>query len=249
MYNSFAEVYDLFMEQVPYGKWCDFLCRKLAGNGITEGTLCELGCGTGSMTELLAARGFSVIGIDGSEEMLNEAVRKKDLSGREILYLRQDMRDFALHGPVSAIVSVCDCLNYLLSEEELLQTFRCVRNYLSPEGVFFFDMNTQARYAGTGDRTIAESREEGSFIWENTYDPLTGENEYALTLFVPEGDTGLYRRSEEVHVQKAYPEETIRALLEEAGLSAAGVWADYTDAAPDRDTERICVLAKAAGPA
>ena len=81
----------------------------------------ELGCGTGSMTELLAEAGYDMIGVDNSEEMLAEAMEKRVESGHEILYLLQDMQEFELYGTVRAVVSVCDGLNYITEEEELLQ--------------------------------------------------------------------------------------------------------------------------------
>ena len=127
-----------------------------------------------------------MIGIDASPEMLEAATEKKLVSGHDILYLLQDVRSFELYGTVKAIISVCDSLNYVTDPAELLQVFRLVNNYLDPDGIFLFDMNTPVRYASIGDDTIAENREEGSFIWENQYDPDSQINEYLLTLFLPE---------------------------------------------------------------
>ena len=170
-YTGFAEVYDLFMDQVPYEKWSGRIIQILSAYGIRDGLVLDLGCGTGSMTELLAGAGYDMIGVDASEEMLELAYEKRAESGHDILYLLQDMREFELYGTVRAIVSVCDSLNYITEEEELLHVFRLVRNYLDPDGVFFFDMNTIYKYSEMlGETTIAENREEGSFIWENYYD-------------------------------------------------------------------------------
>ncbi len=177
----------MFMDNVDYDAWRDYLIRKLKEQGISEGLICELGCGTGSMTERLADAGFDMIGIDSSVDMLEVAQEKKYDSGHaDILYLNQDMREFELYGTVRAVVSVCDCLNYITEEEDLLQVFRLVNNYLDPDGIFIFDMNTIAKYEAIGDSTIAENREDGSFIWDNVYDSEQQLNEYVLTLFLPE---------------------------------------------------------------
>ena len=185
-YAAFAEVYDLFMDNIDYGQWFACIRELLEQQNIQDGIVCELGCGTGTMTELLAEAGYDMIGIDASPEMLEAATEKKLVSGHDILYLLQDVRSFELYGTVKAIISVCDSLNYVTDPAELLQVFRLVNNYLDPDGIFLFDMNTPVRYASIGDDTIAENREEGSFIWENQYDPDSQINEYLLTLFLPE---------------------------------------------------------------
>lgn len=103
----------------------------------------------------------------------------------EILYLNQDMREFELYGSVAAIVSICDSMNYITDEEDLLQVFRLAENYLDPDGMFIFDMNTEHYYKHVlGERTICETRDEGSFIWDNFYDEETMINEFDMTIYV-----------------------------------------------------------------
>lgn len=263
-YSEFAEVYDMFMDNVDYGAWCAAITECLRADGIRDGIVCELGCGTGTMTERLAAAGFDMIGIDDSPEMLQEAMEKRMESGHDILYLMQDMREFELYGTVRAIVSVCDCINYLTSEEDLLRTFRLVNNYLDPGGLFLFDLNMAPKYEKIGSSTIAENRPEGSFIWENEYDRAARLNTYQLTLFVPEqrkspeqGDLpgqgersepgDLFRRYEELHVQRAYTAEEIRALLEQAGMEFLWAKEAYTERAAAPDSERVWFAAREHG--
>ena len=105
-YTGFAGVYDLLMDETPYGQWCGNVTQELEKYGIRDGLVLELGCGTGSLTELLAAKGYDMIGVDCSDEMLNIACAKKAQSGQDILYLNQDMRSFELYGTVRAVVSV-----------------------------------------------------------------------------------------------------------------------------------------------
>ena len=186
-YTSFAKVYDMFMDDVPYEAWADYIGGLLAEHGILDGLVLDLGCGTGSMTEALAARGYDMIGVDNSEEMLEIAIQKRERSGSDILYLLQDMREFELYGTVGAVCSVCDSLNYILEDEDMVKVFSLVNNYLYPGGIFVFDFNTVYKYEQViGDATIAENREDCSFIWENYYDAEKRINEYDLTIFVRE---------------------------------------------------------------
>ena len=145
-YTSFAQVYDTFMDNVPYEDWSDRIRTILRQYGITGGLALDLGCGTGKMTELLAEAGFDMIGVDNSEDMLELAMEKRLVSGHDILYLLQDMQEFELYGTVGAIVSVCDSINYITDEEELLEVFRLANNYLDPHGIFLFDFNTEYKY-------------------------------------------------------------------------------------------------------
>lgn len=246
-YGRFAGVYDIFMDNVNYGEWTDYIIEALVQDGIKDGLVLELGCGTGTVTEMLADAGYDMIGIDNSEEMLAEAMEKRAESGHDILYLLQDMQDFELYGTVRAVVSVCDSMNYVTEPEDLEYVFALVNNYLDPGGLFIFDMNTVYKYQEMiGDSTIAENREEGSFIWENTYDEESGINEYALTLFLPDTD-GRYEKVEEVHYQRAYPLEQIKTLLQSSGLKLLAVYDAYTREAPRADSGRLTFIAKEYG--
>ena len=136
-YTSFAQVYDLFMDNVPYEEWGVYLHTLLKEYGIKDGLLLDLGCGTGKLTRIMESFGYDMIGLDNSYEMLDIA---REASDEGILYLLQDMREFELYGTVRAIYSACDSINYILEEEELLEVFTLVNNYLDPKGLFIFDI-------------------------------------------------------------------------------------------------------------
>ena len=248
-YTSFARVYDTFMDNVPYKEWADYLGKILKEYGIDDGLVLDLGCGTGSMTEMLASSGYDMIGVDNAEEMLEIAMEKKVESGHDILYLLQDMREFELYGTVRAVISACDSVNYITDDEDLTEVFRLVNNYLDPEGLFVFDFNTEYKYREIlGEQTIAEDREECSFIWDNYYDEDERINEYELTLFVrDEEQPQLYRKYQEEHFQRAYTLEQISHMLTEAGLEYVTAYDDYTKESPHDRSERICVVAREHG--
>lgn len=246
-YTSFAAVYDMFMDNIPYEEWAAYLISLLKEYGIEDGLVLDLGCGTGSLTEILAREGYDMTGIDLSPDMLQIAMEKRAESGRDILYLLQDMREFELYGTVRAIVSICDSMNYLLEPGDLVQTLRLVNNYLDPEGLFIFDLNTEYKYREIlGESTIAEDREESSFIWDNSYDEEERINEYSLSLFIREKED-LYRKYQETHYQRAYTLGEVRDAIRQAGMEFVAVYDAFTRNAPREDSERIYVIAREKG--
>ena len=231
-------------------------------NKITDGIVCELGAGTGNFTMKLAEVGFDMIGIDNSNEMLNVAMNKKDTHEAlennpfdkvsDIMYLCQDMREFELYGTVAAVNSVCDSINYLLEDEDVVTTFKLVNNYLDPKGLFIFDFNTDYKYREViGDSTIAESGDEASFIWSNYYDEESHINEYEVTFFVPveskENETTLYRKFDEYHYQRGYTLEQMKEFIKEAGLVFVDAFDSENFGEVTDSSERIFVIAREQG--
>ncbi len=286
-YSDFASVYDIFMDETPYDAWCEYIVKTLRDNGISDGLVLDLGCGTGIMTRMLSSRGYDMIGVDVSEEMLAiarnaefQALDELDDSGvidydtsvstqddtysgeeystdgelsdgdyDDILYLCQDMREFELYGTVAAVVCICDSINYLTQEEDVVNTFRLVNNYLDPAGVFIFDFNTVYKYEQViGNTTIAENRDDCSFIWDNYYHKDSHINEYDLTLFIGdcEDEQGqiLYRKTCETHYQRGYTPEEMKRMVTEAGLEVIDmVDADTLTEVTDR-SERVYIISR-----
>ena len=256
-YQDFAYVYDEFMNETPYEMWCKRIQSLIEKYGVSKpvrnsgdvlesekNLVVDLGCGTGTLTEMLYEKGYDMVGVDNSDSMLSVAMEKKQLSGSEILYLLQDMRELELYSTVGTVVSVCDSINYILEEEELLEVFKLVNNYLYPGGIFVFDFNTDYKYGQViGDTTIAENRDDCSFIWENYYDEESAINEYEVTIFVKEEDD-LFRKFTETHFQKGYTAKQMAKLIERAGMELVVMKDADTDGDITDESERIYVVAK-----
>ncbi len=267
-YTDFAKVYDTFMDDTPYEEWCEYLSMLLKKHQITpalEGdtgesgkdhflveklsqernTILDLGCGTGTLTELMAKKGYDMIGVDNAPEMLQIAMDKREASGLDILYLLQDMRELELYGTVGAVISVCDSVNYLLEEEDIIRTFRLVNDYLYPEGLFLFDFNTVYKYETIiGDATIAENRDDCSFIWENYYHEEEEINEYDLTIFARTAQEELFQRFQETHFQRGYRLEQMLDMVEQAGLRFVEAIDADTHEAVTEESQRIYIVAR-----
>ena len=214
-YSGFASVYDRYMDNIPYDTWAENIEKLFKKYNMPMEIVCDLGCGTGQVTRRLKNKGYDMIGIDMSYDMLMEAMNAEN--SEDILYLCQDMRQFELYGTVGAVVSLCDSINYLENTEELLTVCKLVNNYLDPKGLFIFDVKTVEYYKKLGCTTIAENREEGSFIWENEFDEETRDNAYYLTIY-EENEEGTFDRIEEEHLQHAFTIEEIKKAIKDSGL-------------------------------
>ena len=264
-YSAFAQIYDTCMENVPYDEWAARIIELFRTNGVPEGAIvADLGCGTGAMSRKLSDAGYDVIGIDSSEEMLmtaqdNEYERlygdmddafsedgetEQSEDPRRITYLCQDIRSFELYGTVAGVVSVCDTMNYLLTDSDLVKTFRLVNNYLERDGVFVFDMKTPHYYEKVlGNRVRVEDYEDFTLLWDNAYDPKTRMNEYSLTMFVKEDDDR-YVRNDEEHCQRAYTLAEIRRLIEKSGMVFVAAYDAYTELSATEESERFVIVAR-----
>ena len=208
----------------------------------------ELGCGTGSFTAVMARKGYDIMGIDMSEEMLQVARRKVTDEGLNVMFLEQDMRELDLYCTCGTVLSVCDSINYLLEDEDVVTTFKLVNNFLYPKGIFIFDFNTLHKYRDViGDVTIAENREDCSFIWENYYHDDEHVNEYDLTIFAKCGEEDVFRRSVETHYQRGYELDEMIAFVKEAGLEFIEAIDADTHKAPTEDSERVYIVAREKG--
>jgi ubiquinone/menaquinone biosynthesis C-methylase UbiE len=245
-YNSFAQVYDLMMDNVPYEQWVHHIETLFLKHGCEPRLIADLGCGTGTMTVELAQKGYEMTGIDLSTQMLQIAKEKARAADVDVLFLNQDMTELDLYGTMDAMISTCDALNYIDSEAALCEIFKRVNLFLEPKGLFIFDMNTIYKFKELlGSHTFAETYEDSAYIWENYFDEDEGVNEYQVTLFIKEKDN--YERYEEIHYEYAYTVDKILGLLNEANLVVEGVY-DAEELGPiHAKSERVFFVARENG--
>lgn len=243
IYSGFASVYDLFMDEIPYDMWFSYVHELLAVRGISEGLVVDVACGTGEITKRLSDMGYETVGIDLSEEMLMVAREK---CSSDILLLHQNMCRLELPFEADAMVCLCDGINYLTEEEKLIRCFRSAYQHLKPGGIWVFDMKTPYFYQEVlGNQTFADNRESASYIWENEYDKETGINSYLLTIYeLADEKKDLFIRSEELHHQRAYSQNTIGKLLHEAGFRSITCYEALTEQEPSEKSERIYWIAQ-----
>ena len=246
-YSAIAEVYDRLNKDIDYSKWADFFEKcfdKFCGD--RPELFLDLACGTGRMTRTMSARGYDMIGVDGSEAMLSEAYMQ---GGEGILYLLQDMREFELYGTVGAVVCCLDSINYLLEESDVKKVFSLVHNYLDPDGLFIFDVNSPYKFEnvyGNEAYILEDEDEEGAIFcgWQNDYNRESRICDFYLTIF-SETEKGSYIREEEHQRERCYDREAIEEMLSESGFEMLGVYSDFDFNSPAENSERWYIVAKA----
>ena len=248
-YNAVAGVYDRLNADIDYKAWASFFERCFDRYlDSPPGLILDLACGTGRMTRELSSRGYDMIGVDGSADMLSEAYAAE--GGGGILYLHQDMRSFELYGTVGAVVCCLDSINYLLSPEDVKKTFSLVHNYLDPGGLFIFDVNSPYKFENiySDNAYVLESEEDdGSLIfcgWQNEYDRESGVCDFYLSVF-REDEEGRYTREDEHQRERCYTQKELLDLLEECGFEPLGVFGDFDFSDPVEKTERFYIAARA----
>lgn len=250
-YHAISAFYDRINADLDYDAWADYIEREFCAHLPQKPELVlDLACGTGSMTLALARRGYDMIGADGSAEMLNIAMtRAREASLNGILWLMQDMRDFELYGTVGAVTCCLDSINYLTEDGDLKTCFATVHNYLDPDGLFFFDVNTPYKFEHIyGDNSYIFDEETDDRLifcgWQNFYDPETRLCDFDLSVFTEDRD-GRYHREDESHTERCYALDELTAALQETGFELIAVHGDINGNAPKSDCERWYIIARA----
>lgn len=233
-YGAIACAYDCLNGEVDYAAWADlaelcfesFLPRR-------PSLVLDLGCGTGILTDILSRRGYDMTGVDASPEML--AVARERCSA-DTLLLCQDMRSFELYGTVDAVVCTLDSINYLTSLKDVESCFSLVNNYLIPEGVFVFDINTPYRFENVyANNDIILENNSSLLAWQNSYNKKTKICKFYLSIFENTGGNS-YSRFDEVQTEKCYSRKQIERLLEKCGFELLCVYGSLNgDEAKDDD--------------
>lgn len=234
---------------MPYPQWIKFAFQAWEAEGKPQRVV-DLGCGTGNIAIPLAQTGLSVTGIDLSSDMLAVARDKGErllerssfARGGSVQWLQQDIREWELPEPVDSVISFCDCMNYLTEEEDVAAAFRRTFDGLREGGTFLFDVHTESQLRAYAEmQPFLMKEDEISYIWTCELDEERCEIEHDLTIFVKEG--GMYRRIDEIHLQRAYDLEWLRQQLLLTGFRKADVYADFKWQPPTEDTQRAFFVA------
>jgi trans-aconitate methyltransferase len=238
-YKYFAKVYDRMMDNIPYEEWKQYLMQLFFEYDVPPcAKITELGCGTGVMTRLLSDEGFAMTGVDISEEMLNVA---RGNSGSDITYINSDMRSFEINEKQDAIISICDSMNYLLTNDDLYRTMVAAHSNLKGNGVFIFDLKTEYFFRSKLDgKTFAEDMGDFSYVWKNHYDSARHVHQYRLLFTYEENDNII--KEKEVHRQRVYTASDLKAAARKAGFSHIRGYDALTFDKPHKKSDRIYIV-------
>ena len=244
-YDALAGVYDSLNGEVDYSAIADFAVSLFDRYHIRPELVLDLGCGTGALTLEMAKHGYDMIGIDASNAMLSLAYERKMREGRpDVLFLQQDMRSFELYGTVGAVVSSLDCFNYLTGEGDLVRCLSLVHNYLEPNGIIVFDVNSPYKFERVfGNEAYILENESAYCGWQNQYDRETKCCTFYLSVF-EEDEDGRYIRRDEEQVERCYDEGELRDALVRTGFSDICFFGDLKGNPPTENSERWYVAAR-----
>lgn len=244
-YEFLAGCYDRFTYDVDYAAWADYIEKHFRRRGLPGKTVLDLACGTGSLTRELALRGYEMIGVDLSPEMLAEAAEKnRDVGEVPPMFLCQPMEKLDLYGTIDACVCCLDSVNYVTAPKKLQRAFARVHLFLMPGGLFLFDMNTPEKLEGLDGQVFLDETEDAYCVWRAEYSRRSKICSYFMDIFQLDPETGQWERGEELHRERAYTISELTGYLEQAGFRNIQVFGDLKLRRPKPGEGRVFFVAR-----
>ena len=244
-YDFLAGCYDQLTYDVDYSAWADYIETHFRRRGLPGKTVLDLACGTGSLTRELADRGYEMIGVDLSPDMLAEAAEKnRDVDGIAPMFLCQSMDKLDLYGTIDACVCCLDSVNYVTSPKQLQKAFERVHLFLMPGGLFLFDINTPEKLMGLDGQVFLDETEDTYCVWRAEYSGRRRVCSYFMDIFRLDEETGLWDRGEELHEEYAYTPQELESHLRQAGFTDIRQYGNLKLRAPVPGEDRIFFTAR-----
>lgn len=245
-YNSFSYFYDKLTSNISYKHRAEYFDMLIKKHGGTKNLLLDLACGTGSLSEEFSKMGYDVIGVDASEEMLNEALNKKFESGLNIQYLCQDMTELDMFGTIDVTICALDSINHLTCINDIQKTFKKVNLFCEPNGLFIFDVNMPYKHKNVlADNTFIYDLDDVFCVWQNNFNAESDDFKVDITLDIFEkNENGMYQRYYDELSEIAIQREKIEEMLTYAGFTVIAVYDFDTLNPPMNESEKLVFVAK-----
>lgn len=241
-YQLFSQFYDNLTFNVDYSKRADYIQSVLSLYGHDWGLSLDLACGTGSLTVELKRRGVDIFGIDGSYDMLSQAMDKAYDEGLEMLFLCQQMEKLDLYGTIDTCICTLDSLNHITDKDKLQSVFDRVALFMNPDGYFIFDVNTVYKHQNIlANNTFVYDTDKVYCVWQNSLKENNIVN-IDLDMFEREGEA--YRRYTEHFKERAYEIDELKEMLEKAGFEVKAVYHDMTTEPLHDDSDRAVFVTR-----
>ena len=241
-YHALAASYDRLTNDVDYEATVEFYMEILRREAVKPRTVVDLACGTGSVSAILARKGYEVIGVDLSEEMLTEAQQKVQDMDHPPRFICQNLRDLYLPRGVDLAVCALDSLDYITNPDDCAEAIRRTYKVLNPGGIFIFDVNTPEKLRAMDGQVFLDEDDDVYCVWRGEFDEDTNICTYAMDLFQRSGT--VWNRSYEEHQEYAYTPAQLTAYLKEAGFTHIEVYADRKFEEPGAGEQRIYFKAR-----
>lgn len=237
-YFSLAAFYDRLMRDVDYSAWADYYDGVFSSSPEKINTVIDLACGTGVITAALAEKGYEMIGVDLSPEMLDMAQKRAEKAKCRVapIFINQDLTELDLYGTADAAICSFDGLNYI-HPDDISSVFHRLSYFIRPGGLLIFDLNTEDKFRRMDGQTYVDEDEDIFCVWRTDYYEEDCACVYGLDLFWREGD--IWRRGSEEHTEYVHPSEKIAVCLEENGFGKLCLYGELTGKAPEKGCDRV----------
>lgn len=243
-YAEFSGVYDILTQNVDYPQRADYIADLLSQNGVTGGILLDLACGTGTLSVEMAKKGFEVIGVDASGEMLSIAMNNAFEAEQNILFLCQQMQQLDLYGTISCAICTLDSINHLTEKADIQAAFDKVSLFMEKDGIFVFDVNTIYKHREIlADNSYVYEADGVYCVWQNTLERDTDTVRIDLDIF-EEIEPDIYERTQESFCERAYEISELEAMLTKAGFETVAVYDELTQQQPHEKSQRVFITAR-----
>jgi SAM-dependent methyltransferase len=250
--SEYADAYDQLYRDKDYVEECELVERLLRtyGDGSVR-SLLDLGCGTGNHALPLAERGYAVVGVDRSENMLDSA-RKKVSSqclDRKPSFLQGDIRSFETEQSFDASLMMFAVLGYQLENADVLAALRTARNHMGLGGLFIFDVwyGPAVLRQAPSDRVKSIATDKGQILRlaSGQLDVQHHLCKVSYHLWRLEGER-LTGETEETHLMRYFFPLELNLFLECCGFAPIrlGAFPEF-DRDPDETTWNVCGVARA----
>ena len=246
-YGDFAYYYDLLTENVDYESRCNYIHSLLAENGIGKGILLDLACGTGTVSMLMSEKGYDVIGVDASEEMLSQAQEKKMETESDVIFLCQKMEELDLFGTINGAICTLDSINHVTDPDTVREIFRRVSLFMEDKGIFIFDVNTPYKHREIlGNNTFVYDMDDVYCVWQNNTDESLLTT-ISLDIFEKDEEDDVYYKYTEQFCEKGYELSEIEKWATEHKFEVIGIYEEMTENSVNADTQRAVFVLKKHG--
>ncbi len=243
-YEFLADSYDQLTTDVRYEQWADYLEKHFSKSKIPVHTVLDLACGTGSLSAQLALRGYEMIGVDQSAEMLSVAVEKcRGLAVEPPIFLNQPMEELDLYGTIDACVCCLDSINYVTRPAALKRAFSRVHLFMMTGGTFIFDVKPPEVLRAADGEIYLDETDETYCVWRADYSVKRRILTYGMDIFRMNND-GTWERGEEVHEEYAYTLDELEDYLRQAGFVDVRRWGNLKMRSPRADEDRVFFTAR-----
>lgn len=215
-YGPLASWYDQLTGDVPYEQFADFYEAEFSRAGGEFRLLLDLCCGTGTLTHIMARRGYELIAVDSSVDMLMQAREKSTELAAPPLFLLQDAAELDLYGTVDAAYCSLDGMNYI-PPEALPQVFHRLHLFIRPGGLLIFDIRTPEWLRSLDGEVFVDETEDVLCLWRADFDEESNAVIYGMDIFSRQD--ALWSRSSEEHIEYSHSPKTISNLLESSGFT------------------------------